>query len=714
MESKQYVDITEELFGSLKSITNNKVIQSEYFDLLEGARAVEVTNHKLDTGMILSNLTESELNFDCYKPINGKELIAIANKLFKLFMSWLNNSSLPLTVLSCRYIQELISYYSSQVDKSGLKLSLGEDIFNQILTGIILGISKIVGVLITVGNTVLYEEEDLTTRSMDLNFLNEILIDEILDHLENCIYLVKTISDPSLISVEDKQILCHQLQLLINLNKLPILFNLSIELFNNNMANLNQIGFFNDILSNGQINVDFLIKHESQIESYQVPNGSFSKYIQGKLNNRTIPGEIFEINFNDSFNQMNQMFQDIQDVFNKLTKLMNLIDFERYLKYDITIRIDRFNAVTRGLFQLYLIRDDQSIMGSSTNLSLLTKEMMNQYNLFNCNIMNKLTWNISTSDTQLVESQLDQLFKDLEVAMYQNLIIAGNNKCRQRQLLNKNLMIWENLGNASENLELLLYQRFKIFDREENLYLPITSFIKCTKIKLLIEYLLLGIELDLYKPFEIYSIYWAVNYLIDKLIERFQQDFEFNKFKLGKIKAIIKKKKFKTNQQKIDLTNKRDKLNQIVNQQNQTFRYIQTLRMLIDTTRKMLLYYHQQPWSDVDFTKVPNKFIVDMEKLFKLRFKAFDPIGEFSIRFDHYLKSITQSATIQCNELEQDFNQVRTDLGQYNQMISHEQQKGWNNNLIKCCVMYVLQLKKQGKFVLEPGYHEYFPKFIES
>lgn len=719
MDDSEYMDITKELFGSLKSIKNKKVIQSEYFDLLEGARAVEVTNEKLDTGLVLSRLTEPELKFDCYKEISGNELIAINNKLLKLFMSWLNNSSLPLTVLSCRYVQELVSIYSQQVDKSGIttKLTLGNGIFNQILTGVVIGISKIIGVLITIGNTVLYEEEDLTTRTMDLNFLNEILIDEVLELLEQSIYVINNVAELlGQISSEEKHILTSQLKLLINLNKLPILFNISIDLFNHNLANLNQIGFFNDILNQGRESIEQLLKFESHIESCDPPQGSFSRYIQGKLNNRNIPGEIFEIEFGNAFNQMKQIFTDVQSVFNDLTRLLTVPDLEMYLQYDIQIPAAKFNVVTRGLFQLYLIRDDQSIFGSSINLGLLTREIMDEYNLLNCNIMNKLTWSLSASDTNIVEAQLDQLIKDVEVAMYQNLIIPGNNRCRQRQLINKNLMIWENLSIASNQFELMLYQKYKIFDREEP-YFVISEFINYTKLRLMIDYLLIGIELDLYKSFEIYSVYWYLCFLLDQMMKQLTDDIEFNKFKLSKLRAIMKKKKFKNPQQKLEMTDKRDKLVQIINNNENTLKHYQIFSQLAGTTKRLLMYYHQsQDMKEIDFTKAPENFIVTLEKLYYLRFKAFEGIHNPQLlKFDQYLVSINDAEMVKVEDLIELFNEAKTSLTEMSQSINHNGYKNWSSGLIKSCVLYVLQLKSPGKkFQILPGYNSYFPRFIES
>lgn len=715
MSEKEYINVTDTLFGSLKSIKDNKVIQSEFFDLLEGARAVEVSNERLDTGLILSKLTADELQFDCNEPITSGQLIAITNKLLKLFMSWLNNSSLPLTVLSCRYVQELIGNYSGQVDKTGTgyQLSIGEGVFNKTLATVVIGIGKIVGVLITIGNTVLYEEEDLTTRTMDLNFLNEVLIDEILELLENSIYTIQGITDPNQISAQEKQIVINQLQLLINLNKLPIVFNLSIDLFQDNFNNLNQINFFNDVLSNGQEAIDNLMASKSIIEAFEPPTGSFSRYIQGKLNNRNIPGELFEIDFASAFTQMKLVFIDVLDIFNKLTKLLTYKDLESFLRYDIQLRVNKFNVITRGLFQLYLIRDDQTIFGSTVNLAVLTREMMDQYNLFNCNIMNKLTWNLPAPETNAIELQLDQLLRDLEVASYQNLILAGNNRCRQRQLINKNLMIWENLNTACAGFEMSLYHQYKIFDREE-IYLPITNYINHTKIELMIDYLLIGIELDLYKPFEVCSVYWYLNYLLQQFIGQLCNDLEFNKFKLAKVKATIKKKKFKNNQQKMEITMKREKLNQIIFHLERSVKYYQLFQRLVNTVVNLLIHYHHSSEVAVDFTAVPQGFLVSFDKIFKLRFKAFEGIlYPTMLTFDQYVTLLTHTQ-ITHNSLVKNFSTVKNDLNEFNKTITHPETQGWINSLTKSCVMYGLQLKTPGTFHLSRGYNEYFPKFINA
>ena len=111
------IDITKEIFASLESITNNKVVKSPYFELLEGTRALEVLNPRLDTGLI--ELTPEEITFDCSKPQEVNVIINIQTKLLSNLVNWLESNSLPVTVLSCRYVQTLLVNYLNH-ENSGL------------------------------------------------------------------------------------------------------------------------------------------------------------------------------------------------------------------------------------------------------------------------------------------------------------------------------------------------------------------------------------------------------------------------------------------------------------------------------------------------------------------------------------------------------------------------------------------------------------------
>lgn len=699
------VDITEDVFLSLKHIKDNKVVQSPLFDLLEGTRAIEINNPKLDTGLI--PLTEEEIHFDCCKPIDEDELCGIMNKVLRLFSSWLDNSSLPLTVLSCRYVQNIVENYTYSLNKEiihTLQFTGGKydestieyQLTHKVLRSFIIGISKFIGICITIGLNVLYEEEDLITRAMDLNFLSEILSDDILLELNRAIEWCKSLN------LRNKALIISHLRLALNLNELPIIFSIPINLF----RDINDLNCKNIIqmLNEGAINAKTIQNYN--YDDFNIPNGSISKSIQINLDNRNIPGEIYMIDNDKALKQYELIFVQIKNFFEKSSNLKDTEDFNNYLYYDIRTKVDGFNVLTRGTFQLFLIRDDQTIMGLEYSLSSMTIKLMENLNCFNSNILNR-TWNLPSDKMEIMEEELNKLLRDIDVGNYQSLIINGNNKCRQRQLMNKNILLWDSLQVNCESFELKLWELFNINDKfteSDELGLPLTSFIYYNKLSLMIEYLLSGFELELYKDYEIYLIYWYSSYLIKILIDHVSSRIILiNKYKLNQLR-----KKKQKNKQLSDF--KKQSLMKIINQNELLIEYYSNLNLIIENICQYLLILHKD--NIIDVKTLPNKFYLSFEKLFKLRFKSFESVGvPRQLTFNQYLNSIKSQVSIE--KLKDNFKLIKNNLTQVSEKITHPGYKSWVDSLTKTCLMFMLELnhhKSDGKLIITKGYNNYFPK----
>ncbi|EGV63160.1 hypothetical protein CANTEDRAFT_134993 [Yamadazyma tenuis ATCC 10573] len=370
--------------------------------------------------------------------------------------------------------------------------------------------------------------------------------------------------------------------------------------------------------------------------------------------------------------------------------------------------VNEYHVINKGIFQLFLIREDQSILGSVYHLSDLTLDLMNHVNVFNCNVSNPKTWNLNNADTELVMDALSQLLKDLEAGVYQNLTVYANNRCRQRQLINKNLLVWDSLQVQSENFEMEIYNNYKIGDKlsdtDENA-LPISSFIYSTKLELMIEFLLIGIELELYREFEIYSIYWYINYLTKVYINHSTERLlKFNKYKISKI--VAKKKKSKNKQ---ELEQKREKLTKINEALQHKIDYWKGFQRLINSVCLLLNYLQNQKM--IKFDDLTANFITSFESLFRLRFKPFESIGVPSqLTFAQYSSSF--ASDVSQDEVINSLNMAKEALVEYNKSVTNDNEKQWISSLVKTCFSYILELKG-GKNVFEvsPGYNTYFPKF---
>ncbi|CAH6721325.1 N-alpha-acetyltransferase 35, NatC auxiliary subunit [[Candida] jaroonii] len=690
-----FIDITSEIFDSVNQIANNKVVQSPLFDLLEGARAIEVSNKKLDTGLI--ELTEEELNFNCYGKVNIKQCIGILNKLLRSLMSWLDHSSIPVTLLSCRYVQEVVEQYL----KTSKMTEFGDDGFSRILSSAVNGVVKFIGIMITVGNTVLYEEEDITTRALDMNFLNEILIDEVIENLERSIKITN-----DLVSADDshKLILTHQLKLILSIVQSPILFNLQIELFQGNPYE-----FFNIILENAIDTVKYLNKINFEEFEKEVPVGCFSKYCQKKLNNHNIPGELYMISQESTMKNLEDIFQQLKSILIKSTSLKNIACLENWLDYDVQLQINKYHVITRGFLQLYLIRDDQSILGSPTfKLSHLSLELMNNCTLANT-VYSSRNWNININDCKKLDEDYNKILNDLDIIAYQLIIIKCNNRCRQRQLINKNLILLDSLQVNCENFEISNYNQFKINDKlsdTEELSLPLTSFVYFKKLQLMIDFLLLGIELELYNLVEIYSIYWYSNYLLKHLLNHFStRIITFNNNKL--VRLNNKRKKLKNASQKIQIDMKRQQLIDVIKHNQQQLAHYQLLYRLTDNVTKILRNHHIE--GRANFSEVPKDFLINFEKMFRLRFKPFESIGvPKSLTFDEYLISLKEPVSL--DAVIKDLESIKQDYKF--EGVENQNQLEWMRSLVKSSLMYLLHLNSDQELrSLTEGYNPYFPNF---
>ncbi|KAK6462260.1 glucose-repressible protein [Scheffersomyces coipomensis] len=637
----QYIDITNDLFNSLSLITDHQVVKSDYFNLLEGTRAIEVLNPRLDTALI--KLQPSDLSFNTNDKQSIDNVISIQNKLFQLLMSWLNNSSLPVTVLSCRYIQTLLENYTFTRNQGSKNLldqcsfknlrffetkemqdknqSLDDDVEYQLVHKVLkifsIAITKFIGICITIGVNVLYEEEDINTRNMNLDFLTEVDEEIVIEQIDQCSEWILTLN------LQDKSdILISQLNLSKYLLKIVTILNHKVNLTEPTEDNLHLVEF---LLKAKQI-INVL---KVQDNTHQPPSGSFSTFIQLDLDNKNIPSEIYEISWEDSWNSLSRLFNNILSYFKSSNALTNHQQLQNFLKYDISYNIENFNVMARGVFQLYIIRDDKSMFGSP-NVNLSTYVIEEIESIVGGNIMILKSLQQPDINKSILE-RIEPLLQDLENSGYHNLTIYAQNPCRQQQLTSKALLLWDTLQVSWEAFEFEVYSTFKIGEEisEGVPTLPISTFIYYTKLNLMIDLAMNGIALDIYQDFEIYVIYWFSTYLLNLLIELVNTRLTSNinqkityiekgfPKKIKKLKAGPKKEQLKLQNQ----INNQEVLPKLIKIQRFNHEYLlngwSALKELLESVSCYLIVLSS-------FRLIP---VFKDELIFKLRLKPWSSIG---------------------------------------------------------------------------------------
>lgn len=763
------IDITKEVFASLESITNNKVVKSPYFELLEGTRALEVLNPKLDTGLI--ELTREELTFDCSKPQEVNVIINIQTKLLSNLINWLESDSLPVTVLSCRYVQTLLvnylnhensglgkfSFYNSRLSPvDHLKDDLNYQLIHRVLKTFIMGLCKFIGFTIYLSRTVLYEEEDLNTKSMNLNFFDDISPGYFIEEINDCIEWI--LSNDEIVEADT---LITQLKIVANLVKFENTFKITQRTsFMENDSQTSSFGFDFCLDAINQITKLQTIKFDDSV----IPTGSFSKFIQIDLENKSIPAELTNINLETTWDCLTNIFKTIHKFTNQANSIKSINQLYDFLQYNVKFPIDNVSVFARGFFQLYFIRDDKSIFGSNNvNLPNLVVDWIENVIGKNTIMLGKIENNLS----QIKDSAKAEIIKvhnanttDLESGMYHYLTTFASNPCRLQQLLSKGLILWDTLQVGWESFEYEMYKGFGVGDEfaTGELSISVTSYVYFGKLQMMLELLLNGISLDLYKPFEMYLIYWYADYLILNIIEHLEN--RVSQILLGKINHLEtnipkKIKKLKAGSKKeqlkeLNLYNQQVIIPQLTATLNFNQDYlIKSLKALRNLTQCQLKYLSVlSKLQIIDYTKGPINNLTSMENLYHLRMKPWSSIGvPMFPTFEQYQSALTTNTIpgtnnkvtlMKCLELlasaknnlvvvEKEYNQlidyIKRDtknnflpdssiITWYEELISSMGQINDNISQISKIISLNkndLDLKNKYKISITKGCHKYFP-----
>ncbi|EMG50411.1 MAK10 N-alpha-acetyltransferase 35 [Candida maltosa Xu316] len=665
-EDDELIDITDDIFKSLSKITDNRVVKAAPFELLEGTRALEVLNPKLDTGLI--ELTEDELLFDCTKPQSIDVIINIQTKLLSNLVNWLESDSLPVTVLSCRYVQTLLVNYlkhnmsskTGQVSFVDPRLpkveydtgKLDYLLVHKVLKTFIMGLCKFIGFTINLSRIVLYEEEDLTTKSMNLNFFNDFSSQFFIDEINDCIEWILSHDE-----ITDADILITQLKVVSNL-------------VNMEMSLIEKINFMEGDDNNNKPCFEFCVDAIEQVHKLEkytydeslIPFGAFSKFVQVDLENRNIPAELGHIDLETTWKHLSGIFSTIHKFANQASSIKTMNQLNDYLQYNIKYPIDKFSVFSRGAFQLFFIRDNKSIFGSTeVTLPTLMVDLIENVVGKNTIVLGNFENNLSQFKDNIkneILTHYNTLLQDLESGVYHILTSYAANPCRSQQLLSKGLILWDTLQVSWESFEYEMHKNFNIGDEfaSGDLSITVTSYIYYSKMQYMVDLLLNGVSLDIYKPFEMYLIYWYAEFLIVNVIEHLEN--RVTQIILGKINyletSIPKKiKKLKAGAKK-DQLKEVNRINQevVIPQLTATLNFNQDYLIKSLQSLQTLIRCHANYLSVlsklqiVDFTKGPANNLTSMENLYYLRMKPWSSIGIPTFPTFEQYESVLKSSTL--------------------------------------------------------------------
>lgn len=613
------LDITSQVDHLCNKLQPKTIIKNPCFDLFQGTHSLEVNNPKLDSFLI--PLNKDEIEFNCnikHASDNQQNLIyvtSIADRMVRLIISWLNDyQSLPTTLLSCKYMEYLLNIKPSQTVNIDKSINTGDPLYDIVLNHFLVAISYFASFIKSLlFKRVIYEEEDLNFNSMGLlGFDNLPTQHEVLDSLNMSIKWVSCLPSNKYIQ--------HLINLLNLVHSLVQIENIVTQ-YSTETHYLDNIIQLATLLNETDL-------------SFEVPKGSFSMSIQKFSSNQFPPKQIVTPTEKNYLGFVT-MARDIKLVL-KVSEINTSVELHQFVSF--FNKLKQRHVLARALFPLFLVhQDDGTIVGKYSFDDLIYSYFM-EFSLMGTQIVDNLANYPKLSDTLTTKLQ------DCSSILYESYQNCSQNTARYRQGYNRLLLLWDSLQAQLEPLEMEfisngIHDIVKSPDADKTdcdtlPLMPYASWVFTVKVFAMIEFVLKGFDLEVYKPFESFDMYYYVYHISNQLSSCLDKIFIFVKNKIDSIHSMGKKiKKLKSEAKKQKLKMEYHTLMKEQMPQLQTNKQYLKYLLLHCNINKALSLFQVLQFSILKSVKLidsvapkTSKFI-NQELIHNLRFKTFSSIG---------------------------------------------------------------------------------------
>ncbi|KAG0670265.1 hypothetical protein C6P45_002575 [Maudiozyma exigua] len=604
-----------------QALNAEEIVKVPTFDLFEGTHSLEINNVKLDSYLI--RLSDNEINFSCFIPYDKTSnpdcdqedfqyVVAIVDRLVRFIITWVTDyQSLPTTVLSCRYVEYMLKQIADVhgIDSDYKFLNTNNGYFDKVLNSSVLGIcyfGAFVKKLLKGGG--IFEEEDLNFNSMGLDGF------DMMPPTRTVLMLlsegINFIQGDNSISEIDSQ----RLQYLLKLIRCLAMFDTYLSLYSEDSIPLDE--------------ALELVKNLNDLPkcNYTPPIGSFSMLIQKQLSNQFPPKELSTAA--EDFSGFIKLIQDLKKVISvyQVSSPHELMQFATFFNKN-----EQRHVLARALFPLIVIKDDSSVLGKWSFAEALQSHLQ-FFSLSGTNAERAL-------DTEPFRSLMDPIAQEALNVLFEWYQNSSQNTARYRQGYNRQLLLWDSVQAQFEGIEL------KFDGSEEDSVegppgygsiplMPFSSWAFIMKTRAMIEFTLKGFDLDIYKPFEAFQMFWFTFFLAEQLEACLQKVDTFLQNKLNAIHAINKRMK------KLKAGEKKERLREhyrtemavsypSIHKNKAWLRYISTHNNII---KSLCLFETFQfgllkSYGFIDNTASAKNKFVNEKLIHDLRFKPFSSIG---------------------------------------------------------------------------------------
>uniref|UniRef100_A0A3Q1CGP6 N-alpha-acetyltransferase 35, NatC auxiliary subunit n=1 Tax=Amphiprion ocellaris TaxID=80972 RepID=A0A3Q1CGP6_AMPOC len=477
-----WVDITHEFKGACKELNLGELLHDKLFGLFEAMSAIEMMDPKMDAGMIGNQVNRKVLNFEQaikegaikVKDLSLPELIGIIDTCFCCLITWLEGHSLAQTVFTCLYVHN-----PDLIEEPALK-------------AFALGMLKVCDIAREkVNKAAVFEEEDFQAMTYGFKMANNVtdlrvtgMLKDVEDELQRKVKSTRSRQGEQ----RNPEVELEHQQCLALFNRIKFTRLLLTALIAFTKKETSSVGEAQKLVAQA---ADLLSAIHSSIQ-----HGIQSQ------NDTTKGDHPIMMGFEPLVNQ--RLLPPTFPRYAKIIKREDMVAYFSKLIERIKTVCDVINTTNlHGILDFFCEFSEQSPCVLSRSL-LQTTFLIDNKKVFVCDLC-------CLFNNHQAKDYIDSFVTHCSRPFCSLIQIHGHNRARQRDKLGHILEEFATLQDEAEKVDAALHSLLMKLEPQRQHLACLGTWILYHNLRIMIQYLLSGFELELYSMHEYYYIYWYLS-----------------------------------------------------------------------------------------------------------------------------------------------------------------------------------------------------------
>ncbi|XP_033946389.1 N-alpha-acetyltransferase 35, NatC auxiliary subunit isoform X1 [Pseudochaenichthys georgianus] len=498
-----WVDITHEFKGACKELNLGELLHDKLFGLFEAMSAIEMMDPKMDAGMIGNQVNRKVLNFEQaikegaikVKDLSLPELIGIIDTSFCCLITWLEGHSLAQTVFTCLYVHN-----PDLIEEPALK-------------AFALGILKVCDIAREkVNKAAVFEEEDFQAMTYGFKMANNVtdlrvtgMLKDVEDELQRKIKSTRTRQGEQ----RDPEVEREHQQYLALFNRIKFTRLLLTALITFTKKETSSVGEAQklvvqaaDLLSAIHSSIQHGIQSQNDTTKGDHPiMMGFEPLVNQRLLPPTFPRYAKIIKREDMVAYFSKLIDRIKTVCDVIstTNLHGILDF--FCEFSEQSPC----VLSRSLLQTTFLIDNKKVFGTHLMQDMI-KDALRYFVS-----PPVLSYKCCLFNNHQAKDYIDSFVTHCSRPFCSLIQIHGHNRARQRDKLGHILEEFATLQDEAEKVDAALHGLLMKLEPQRQHLACLGTWILYHNLRIMVQYLLSGFELELYSMHEYYYIYWYLS-----------------------------------------------------------------------------------------------------------------------------------------------------------------------------------------------------------